>query len=252
MTLLFSIIKSEDTILERKRIELYREYASEPEEAEENVEQMYTPNLVEAEVQRIYEEAVQRANQSASRILEGAYAKRDKIVNTAEEDAKRVHQRARSEGYQEGLLEAASQIESQIKEMTGSLNDIRRIQQQNTDALSRDIIELSLSAAEKILHKRIEEDEEEMRELAHAAILSVKEKKQINLQISNQMIGLIDKLDKELEPVRERYQSIIKVKAVPMEKGTCRVETEDGIIDASVFVQLENLREQILLLADEK
>ena len=35
-----------------------------------------------------------------------------------------------------------------------------------------------------------------------------------------------------------------------MEAGTCRVETEDGIIDASVFVQLENLRTQLIELSD--
>ena len=119
------------------------------------------------------------------------------------------------------------------------------------EALNGELIELSLAMAEKILHKHIEEDENELQELARAVVMSEKDKKHISLQVSDHMMQLIDRMDQELEPVRERYQNTIKVKGVPMPPGTCRVETEDGIIDASVDVQLENLREQLELLRNE-
>lgn len=250
MISLFRVIKSEETIFERNRIELYKDGTDGfVEEAEP--QGVNHPDYVEAEVRQIYEEARQRANQSAARILEGAYAKRDKIVSTAEEDVKRVRQKAVREGYEAGLLEAAAKSGSLLKEMQGAVGEIRETEARNMELLSDEIIGLSLSMAEKILHKRLEENENELKELAHAVIQSEKDKKHIHLQVSNQMMRLVEQMDQELEQVRERYQSTIKVKAVPMPPGTCRVETEDGITDASVYVQLENLREQLELLMEE-
>ena len=250
MISLFRVIKSEETIFEQNRIEVYKDGADGFEE-EAVRQQENQPDLIEMQVQQIYEEARQRANQSAARILEGAYAKRDKIVSTAEEDVKRVRLKAVKEGYEEGLLKASSQTGKALELMQDAVSEIRRTQKQNMEALNGEIIELSLAMAEKILHKHIEEDENELQELARAVVLSEKDKKHINLQISDQMMQLIDQMDQELEPVRERYQNTIKVKGVPMPPGTCRVETEDGIIDASVDVQLENLREQLELLRNE-
>ena len=108
MISLFRVIKSEETIFERNRIELYKE-GTDGFEEEAVRQQENQPDLIEMQVQQIYEEARQRANQSAARILEGAYAKRDKIVSTAEEDVKRVRLKAVKEGYEEGLLKASSQ-----------------------------------------------------------------------------------------------------------------------------------------------
>lgn len=250
MISLFRVIKSEETIFERNRIELYKE-GTDGFEEEAVRQQENQPDLIEMQVQQIYEEARQRANQSAARILEGAYAKRDKIVSTAEEDVKRVRLKAVKEGYEEGLLKASSQTGKALALMQEELCEIRGTLKQNMEALNGELIELSLAMAEKILHKHIEEDENELQELARAVVMSEKDKKHISLQVSDHMMQLIDRMDQELEPVRERYQNTIKVKGVPMPPGTCRVETEDGIIDASVDVQLENLREQLELLRNE-
>lgn len=250
MISLFRVIKSEETIFERNRIELYKD-GTDGFEEEAVRQQENQPDLIEMQVQQIYEEARQRANQSAARILEGAYAKRDKIVSTAEEDVKRVRLKAVKEGYEEGLLKASSQTGKALALMQEELCEIRGTLKQNMEALNGELIELSLAMAEKILHKHIEEDENELQELARAVVMSEKDKKHISLQVSDHMMQLIDRMDQELEPVRERYQNTIKVKGVPMPPGTCRVETEDGIIDASVDVQLENLREQLELLRNE-
>ena len=250
MISLFRVIKSEETIFERNRIELYKD-GTDGFEEEAVRQQENQPDLIEMQVQQIYEEARQRANQSAARILEGAYAKRDKIVSTAEEDVKRVRLKAVKEGYEEGLLKASSQTGKALALMQEELCEIRGTLKQNMEALNGELIELSLAMAEKILHKHIEEDENELQELARVVVMSEKDKKHISLQVSDHMMQLIDRMDQELEPVRERYQNTIKVKGVPMPPGTCRVETEDGIIDASVDVQLENLREQLELLRNE-
>lgn len=252
MILLSKIIKSEETIPGMRMVELYkdshtdREIKKEPRKEYRNVSTGIT--CVNAEVERIYEEARQRAAQEAAKLLENAYAKRDKIVNTAEEDVKRIKERAHEEGIAQGMEQASSMVSDTLARMGEVLEQMKAAEIHNEEALENDLISLSLGIAEKILHKRIQEDPAEMLVLAKDAVLMEKDKKNINLHVSSQMMEFADLLDQELEPVRERYQSVIKVKAANLPEGSLRIETSDGIIDASVFVQLENLREQLRVL----
>ena len=238
-------------VLEEHRIQLYPELIPEVvEEQEQEGEYTIPPQLVEEEVERIYQEAREKAKQTTETMLEEAYAKHDKIVNAAKVDAEHIKEEAQKKGYEQGIVDAGDSLKQQLAQISEGVNAFLDTYNKEVEDLQAKVIELAFAMTEKILSKRISENEAEMREMVHEVIRSVKEKKQIHLQISNQMMGFIDQLDHELEPMRERYQSTIKVKAVPMEAGTCRVETEDGIIDASVFVQLENLRTQLIELSD--
>lgn len=252
MILLSKIIKSEETIPGMRLVELYkdshtgREIKKEPRKEYRYSETGIT--CVNAEVERIYDEARQRAAQEAAKLLENAYAKRDKIVNTAEEDVKRIKERAYEEGIAQGMGQASSMVSDTLDGMRRALEQVKSAELQNEEALENELVSLALCMAEKILHKRIEEDPAEMIALAKDVVLMEKDKKNINLHVSSQMMEFADKLDQELEPVRERYQSVIKVKAADLPEGSLRIETSEGIIDASVFVQLDNLREQLRVL----
>lgn len=252
MILLSKIIKLEETIPGMCRVELYRESHTGKEPKKEPRRDIGYGSqgitCVNEGVERIYEEARQRAGQEAAKLLENAYAKRDKIVNTAEEDVKRIKERAHEEGIAKGMEQAATMISNTLAGMNQILEQIKMAEEQNEEALENEVASLSLNVAEKILHKRIREDHTEMLQLAKDAVLLEKDKKNINLHVSSRMMEFADELDRELEPVRERYQSVIKVKADDLPEGSLRIETSDGIIDASVFVQLENLREQLKVL----
>ena len=66
--------------------------------------------LISEEKRKILEHARKQAEQSAARILEEAYAQRDNIVNTARGEAGRIHDQAKTEGYNQGLNQALEDI----------------------------------------------------------------------------------------------------------------------------------------------
>lgn len=59
--------------------------------------------LISEEKRKILEHARNQAEQAAARILEEAYAQRDNIVNTARDEAGRIREQARQEGYGQGV-----------------------------------------------------------------------------------------------------------------------------------------------------
>ena len=87
-----------------------------------------------------------------------------------------------------------------------------------------------------------------MAELVKKAIQSERDKKKIDIHISAKALELAEALEKELEPLQEKYGGTIRVKKEECPPDRVRIETSDGILDASVFRQLEQLKCQLASL----
>ena len=79
-------------------VAVYEEYSGlqEQEDTAPHPEESYT--LISEEKRHILEHARNQARESMAEILTEAYAQRDKIMNTAEEEAVRIRTRARDVG----------------------------------------------------------------------------------------------------------------------------------------------------------
>lgn len=201
--------------------------------------------LISEEKRKILDRARSQAEQSAAEILEGAYAQRDKIMNTALTEARRLKKQAEDEGYAEGLRRAESEISlglSRVQESVDSLdNRIEAYLQQ----IKEQMTELALATAEKILQKKSEGGGAELADLVEQAVLTERDKHEVTIHISDESVNLLEELERRLEPLKNRSAGYIRVKTEPEPPGYVQIETEDGIVDASVFVQLENLRDQL-------
>jgi len=239
------IIKSGQAVYQDLEVAVYEEYSGlqEQEDTAPHPEESYT--LISEEKRHILEHARNQAKESMAEILTEAYAQRDKIVNTAEEEAARIRVRAREEGHAQGLEEALSSVEELLTGLRQEIKDIYAQMETQAEDIRGRIVELSLDIAGKILEKRIEEDSGEMAELVKQAILTERDKKKIDVHISAKAVALAEKLDKELEPLQEKYGSTIRLKKEEGPLDRVRIETSDGYLDASVFGQLEQLKEQL-------
>lgn len=122
MRSLYRVIKSGQTVLGEGRVPAYQmpgpiadqaERANgEPETAVQEAADGSIPRyaLISEEKRKILEHARSQAEQSAARILEEAYAQRDKIVNTALAEAERLKKQAEEEGYEDGINRAEADI----------------------------------------------------------------------------------------------------------------------------------------------
>lgn len=242
MSSLPKIMKSRDVVFGQSRVKLYQEPGQEEEQGEA------VPCDTDEELERIYNRAKERSERTAARVLEEAYAERDRIVRTAEEDRIRTRERAREQGYEEGLHQAARKIAGDVGKISAEIKALKKCMEEAQEELAGKMVTLSLDMAEKILHKNLKEDDMALKQLALDVIYTEKEKKKMQLLISDRTGNLIKALEEELEPVRERYQSTIKIKNADGQEGTCRLDIPEGIIEASVFSQLDNLREELRLL----
>ena len=110
------------------------------------------------------------------------------------------------------------------------------------------IASLSFMMAERILRKRVEEDETEMLDLIEQAVLSERDKRSITVHVPARASGLVEELEQRLKPLMGKNGSSLRIKTEDRPAGFVQVETEEGIVDASLDVQLANLKKQLTAL----
>ena len=157
-------------------------------------------------------------------------------MNTARGEAGRIHDQAKTEGYNQGLNQALEDI-SQGQ----GLEEFKR-------QMNERVAGLAFMMAEKILRKKVEYDEAELADMVAGAVLSERDKENITVHIPEDAVGLVEALEKRLEPLRDKMGGVLRIKTESRPPGFVQVETEEGIVDASLDVQLDNLKKQLMAL----
>lgn len=161
----------------------------------------------------------------------------------AHEDAENIKKEAYEQGYLEGSSAKQKEIEQCINEVGSVIAELCEQNKQYVTEYEKALKWFAVEIATKILSKKIEEDETEMTELVKQAVGTVKNADWISVQISQEMPKLLDTLAKELVEPREANQLRTEVSMKDIPKGSCIVETTEGLLDASISAQIENLKE---------
>lgn len=240
------IIKSDEAVVEDFRVNLYQireeeEPEKEPDSpGEEDFRKKY--ELISKEKKQILENARLQAKQSASRILEDAYAQRDKIMHTAETEAERLRNAAREEGFAEGLNHSKNFLRESITGLNEEFEKLKQEERETFEQLKRDVFSLAYNMTEKVLKKKLDEDELVLLELVKSVIKEEADKKELSVHLSNRAFRLAEELEKKLKLFREQTGTAVKIKKDDIPITDVTIETAEGIIDASIPVQLENLK----------
>lgn len=244
-----NIIKSGESVLEDYRINLYHvnDTAETEETSDSSNEEEYRKKyeLISKEKKQILEHARIQAKQTASKILEDAYAQRDKIVNTAETEAARLKQLAKEEGFSEGMKDSEVFLRDSLTGLNEEFARLKREEQAAFERLNEDVIQIAFNMAEKILKKELERDEMALLSLVKSVLKEEADKNNITVHLSSKAYRLAEELKKHLNTAREQGKNAVKIKKDDIGYSDLKIETEDGIVDASISVQLENLKKFI-------
>ncbi len=187
------------------------------------------------------EAARQESEELSHRILRTANAEAEKITRAAQEKAEAMRTAAQQEGYNTALSQKSEQIAQRLTRVDQILKEMSERQQRFFADYNRELEELSLSVAEKIMAHKIEMDPKEMADLLLQAVGSVRTDDWITIEVSEELPGLVQFLQEDYAEYLEKRQ--IELSAVEAPKGTCVVQTSTGVTDASIATQLGNLRE---------
>lgn len=143
-------------------------------------------------------------------------------------------------GYQEGLRQKRGELKESIAEVEKQLDAMQEQQKAFLTQFAQELKFMAIDVAEKIIFKKIEEDDLILTSLVTQAITSVKNTKWLTVELSERLISLVEYMRSEVN--KPDYHGRVEIDAVACPDDTCRVNSDEGTLVASVSVQAENLR----------
>lgn len=213
------------------------------------VELVSTQMKAEKEARHLLENAEKEAKAKADEIINQAQAKAYKIISEAEESAALVKAQAKTEGYENAYNQLAPDI---VKTLTALSEIIERVDNENAEfirAYSESVGSLALEMASEILKQKLDNDPLIMCDMIEFAVNSVKNAEQATVEISTEMIPLLEFLQSELS---ERCPTIKRLDVVGADipPDSCMINSSSGSIDISIPQQIENLKKRLDQLKD--
>ena len=166
----------------------------------------------------------------------------EQIINTAKEQARQIVEQAKEayeqekqRGYQDGLDESkVDQADQMLKVVSRTINYLSDVEQTMADIL--------LSGVKKIIG---EYDQEQLAvNLVRNALQHVRNEKQVSIRIPPSQYNMVKA---RLNDILADYKGVGFVDLVADQRlstGDCIMESEIGVVDASVDVQLKALQKR--------
>ncbi len=182
-------------------------------------------------------------------LLLAAQEKAQSIVAQARDEAQRLYEEARRAGLQEGREEAKQEVLPALIAFGHAGQSLIVFEEQLIDRCTPQIVRLAVEIAEKIIGRALEMEPQIVASVLERAKREVSEAKQMRIWLNPADHKILAETCPELIKVgSETGRTIEVVTSDDVSRGGCRLETEMGLVDATLPTQIEEIRRQ---LADE-
>ena len=147
---------------------------------------------------------------------------------------------AQQHAYQDVMNEYRPALENCIQEMNQHLARLDEVHDRFIERFGAELKYLAVDIAEKWILQRIPANDDLLEQMVMQAVNTVKDCKWMDVQLSEQMVGLSEKIQKQL--ASPEYGGRAQVSLHKTDPGSCVIQTEAGELDVSVSTQAQQLK----------
>ena len=164
------------------------------------------------------------------------------LVSRAQEESENIKRSAFEEGYRLGMEKAQADLEQFRNELSNFMNAKKDV----FEYIAPDILEISVDIAKKIIKREIETDPQMIVDTIIDVLKTVsKNEPKITIRVRPQSVQFVKDVIPNLS-YQYGIDAKISVVADPsIGDGGCVLETNNGIVDASVDTQLEIIKKAL-------
>jgi flagellar assembly protein FliH len=180
-------------------------------------------------------------------LLLAAQEKAREITDHATAQADQIRREAVDQGAAIGQDEARQQLLLSLVAFANAGQALIVFEERLISRHTAQLVRLALDIAEKIIQKAVEEDSQIVASTVERAKREVTDAKEIRIWLHPKDFELLREIRPDLIKIGEEGgRTIEAVAAEEVSRGGCRLETEMGIVDATIPVQIEEVRRQLL------
>ncbi len=236
------------------------------ENAEDAVEEISPEQAAlqaqEQELERLKEITIRRANEEAANLLKGAESRANKLISEARDEAESIKLLAKQQGFEQGFSEgseqgfnkaiadASAQLEKDsvafLAELDRVLTDLNVKKQELLEEHISDMQELAVTVAEKVIGVSLRSSGKVIEKMILSVTENLSQQEWVKIYLSSTEAELLLDGDPEVFDYLSRLSEHIKVVVMDeAPEGTCIIEMPDETVDASVGVQIANIKEMM-------
>ena len=164
------------------------------------------------------------------------------IISRAQEEANTI----KKDAFQEGLERSTSFYKDEIEKLTEAINELLTAKEKVMRDAIPDIAIIAVKAAEKIIKKEVELSDKVILKIVSEIIQSVgRDETEIMIKTNAHDVQIVKENLPEIYPYHEKTK-INVIADEEVERGSCIVETRNGIIDAKFSTQLQILEKALV------
>ena len=164
------------------------------------------------------------------------------LISRAQEEADTIKETAAKEGYRAGI----EQAESDIIALRSKIADFISSKQEVFEFIAPDILEISVDIARKIIKKEVEQDPQViLNSIVDVMRTLSKEEPRITVKLNPLQVDLVKTELPEYISSMGIDAKITVIGDDTIEEGGCILNTNNGIVDASLDTQLEIIKETL-------
>jgi flagellar biosynthesis/type III secretory pathway protein FliH len=180
-------------------------------------------------------------------LLLAAEEKAREIIADAETEAERIRQEAAREGAALGQNEVRQQVLPSLVAFANAGQALIVFEERLISCHTAQLVRLALDISEKIIQKAVLEDPQIVASTLERAKQEVTNAKRIHVSLHPKDVELLREMRPDLLTIGENGGRTIEIVAAEeVGRGGCRLETEMGVVDATIPVQIQEVRRQLL------
>lgn len=145
------------------------------------------------------------------------------------------------QAYFDALNRKKAELRDTIAQVQSLMNDLAQNHRDFIEEYTEELKFMAVDIAEKMILEKIDQDDLILQRLVLQTVKGVKNAEWMNVELSDRLVGLVDKIKAELE--KPQYEGKAHVVPVAGTDDVCRVTMQDGAIVCTISAQAENLRE---------
>lgn len=261
MTSLSRIIRSAQSRQAEQQVEIQlRNLFTEDFNGEEEQQQQHLSlTQIQAERDQLLSEAkleIEAQKQQLEHYRQQQLEELDQLKQSWEEEKLLLEQNAYEQGFQQGYEEGMNKAQADMQQSFMLANtvveDSKAMAKQYIEEQEYVILELALTAAERIMNVSLERDNEIFLSIVKKGLKEAREMKEIKLYISPVYHGLIAQYRNELVEIFPADVPLFIFVDDELKDTECYIETNHGRIVLSIDEQLSELRLKLNEILDSK
>ena len=156
-----------------------------------------------------------------------------------------------SEGEKAGFEAGTKRVDPLIGSFTQGLEQLKNIRQEIHQAIEKEVVQLALSIAKKIVCHEVKTNEETVVCVAREALSRVENPGQIKIKLNPTDLQFIQETKSQFSHLLQNVDSIRFEAEDSIQSGGCVIETDMGDIDARIEKQFQAIEETFQIEFDQ-